>query len=135
MVSDLSHFKRSTKRLPGFTLIELLVVMAIIATLLTIALPRYFKSVDYSKEQVLRTNLNTMRDAIDKYYADQGHYPADLAALANGEYIKAIPVDPMTESSESWLVILPKDPKESGVGDIHSGASGVGSNHIPLNEW
>lgn len=119
----------------AFTLIELLVVMAIIATLLTIALPRYFKSVDYSKEQVLRTNLNTMRDAIDKYYADKGHYPADLIALANSEYIKAVPMDPITESTETWVIQAPKDANESGVGDVHSGAIGTGKNNIPFNEW
>ncbi len=119
----------------AFTLIELLVVMAIIATLLTIALPRYFKSVDHSKEQVLRSNLNTMRDAIDKYYADKGHYPDDLIALSNGEYIKNIPVDPITETNDSWVLIAPKDAKESGIGDVHSGASGIGSNNIPFNEW
>jgi len=109
--------------------------MAIIATLLTIALPRYFKSVDHSKEQVLRTNLNTIRDAIDKYYADKGHYPADLESLANGEYIKAVPVDPITESNESWVVVEPRDGNESGVGGVYSGASGVGSNNVPFNEW
>lgn len=110
-------------------------VMAIIATLLTIALPRYFKSVDHSKEQVLRTNLNTMRDAIDKYYADKGHYPADLDALANSEYIKAVPIDPITESNQTWVTFSPRDANESGVVDVHSGAIGIGSNNTPFNEW
>lgn len=125
----------SMRRSHAFTLIELLVVMAIIATLLTIALPRYFKSVDISKEQVLRTNLNTMRDAIDKYYADKGRYPASLDALVNDEYIKTIPIDPITETSQTWVAVPPKNVNESGLGDIHSGASGAGMNNIPFNEW
>lgn len=135
MVGINKNLKVSTKYVQAFTLIELLVVMAIIATLLTIALPRYFKSVDRSKEQVLRTNLNTMRDAIDKYYADKGHYPEDLESLANDEYIKAIPVDPITDSQESWVVEAPQDGNESGVSNVHSGAEGMASNNTPFNEW
>lgn len=119
----------------GFTLIELLVVMAIIATLLTIALPRYFKSVDHANEQVLRTNLNTLRDAIDKYYADKGHYPISLDALVNDEYIKAIPKDPITESNQTWLIAPPKNAKETGVGDIHSGATTIASDGTQYAEW
>jgi len=131
MVNYYANLKGSS----AFTLIELLVVMAIIATLLTIALPRYFRSVDHSKEQVLRTNLNTMRDAIDKYYADKGHYPTELEALANSEYIKAVPIDPITESDQTWLTLPSKDVNELGVSDVHSGASGVGTNNTPFNEW
>lgn len=123
------------KVLKAFTLIELLVVMAIIATLLTITLPRYFKSVDRSKEKVLRTNLNTMRDAIDKYYGDRGHYPASLEALVLDEYVKAIPDDPVTESSQTWIITPPKDAKESGVGDLHSGATGTASDNTLFSEW
>ncbi len=119
----------------GFTLIELLVVMAIIATLLTIALPRYFKSVDRSKEQVLQTNLNTMREAIDKYYADKGKYPATLESLVDSEYIKNIPLDPITESKSTWVALPPKNPKESGVGDIKSGAESMASNNTLYNTW
>src|SRR6185312_426091 len=86
----------------GFTLVELLVVMAIIAVLLTIATPRYFNSVERSKEAVLRQDLNVMRDAIDKFHGDTGSYPRDLAELVEKRYLRAIPVDPLTESSETW---------------------------------
>lgn len=119
----------------AFTLIELLVVMAIIATLLTIALPRYFKSVDHSKEQVLQTNLNTMREAIDKYYADKGKYPATLETLVESEYIKKIPQDPMTEDSKTWVILPPKNSKESGVGDVRSGSEGTARNNTLYNTW
>ena len=126
---------KHTKFYSGFTLIELLVVMAIIATLLTIALPRYFHSVDRSKEQVLKTNLNTMRDAIDKYYADKGHYPASLDDLASGQYLKAIPIDPMTESNTTWVGIASKDANETGVAEVQSGAQGTASDNTAYSEW
>lgn len=119
----------------AFTLIEMLVVMAILATLLTITLPRYFKSVDHSKEQVLRTNLNTVRDSIDKYYSDKGHYPASLEMLVVDEYIKAVPVDPITESTQTWILVSHRDARESGVFDLHSGASGLASDNTEFSEW
>ena len=95
----------------GFTLIELLVVIAIIGTLLTLTLPRYFKSVDRSKETVLRENLYVTRDAIGKYYADKGKYPESLEALATEKYLRKIPVAPITESTTTWVVVPPDDPK------------------------
>jgi general secretion pathway protein G len=119
----------------GFTLIELLVVLAIIATLLTIALPRYFGSVDKSKEAVLKENLYVTRDAIGKYYADQGKYPESLDALANDKYLRNLPVDPITESSATWVVVPPDDPKKGAVYDIRSGAPGTASDGRPYSEW
>lgn len=103
----------------GFTLIELLVVMAIIATLLSIVAPRYFTSVDRAKETVLKQNLSIMRDAIDKYYADTGEYPADLNQLVEDRYIRAIPVDPVTEQAV-WVEIPPPDEEMEGVYDVHT---------------
>ena len=82
----------------GFTLIELLVVMAIIATLLTLAVPRYFHSTDRAKEAVLKQNLAQMRDSIDKYYGDRGRYPDALEELVSKKYLRKIPPDPMTET-------------------------------------
>src|SRR5437879_13585672 len=75
-------------RRPGFTLIELLVVLSIVALLLTLALPRYFSSVDKSKEAVLKENLNQMRDAISRYYGDKGKYPESLDALVAERYLR-----------------------------------------------
>ena len=111
-------------RCPGFTLVELLVVIAIVATLLTIAVPRYFASVERSKEAVLKENLAVMRDAVQKYYGDKGKYPERLEELAAAKYLRRIPVDPMTSSSETWVIVPPKESEKGGVYDVHSGASG-----------
>ncbi|MBV6388945.1 MAG: hypothetical protein JNIBNLAF_00541 [Nitrosomonas europaea] len=103
----------------GFTLIELLVVMVVIAILLTIVTPRYFNSVDRAKETVLKQNLSILRDAIDKYFADTGKYPTDLHQLVEDHYIRAIPVDPITEENV-WVEIPPPDPEMEGVFDVHT---------------
>jgi general secretion pathway protein G len=108
----------------AFTLIELLVVMAIIATLLTIALPRYFGSVERSKEATLKQSLAVMRDAIDKHYADTGRYPDALEELVEKKYIRALPVDPVTESATTWVVVPPAEGIKGSVYDVKSGAPG-----------
>ena len=119
----------------GFTLIELLVVMAIIATLLTIAVPRYFASLERSKEAVLKENLYQMRDAIGKYYADKGKYPASLEALATDKYLRKVPLDPITESATTWQVVAPEDPQKSGVYDVRSGAPGTALDGTEFSTW
>lgn len=110
------------KRGAGFTLIEILVVMAIVATLLTIAVPRYFNQSDRAKEAVLRQDLAAMRDAIDKYYGDVGVYPESLDALVTGKYLRRIPPDPITESDATWVTVAPEDPAQGGVFDVRSGS-------------
>ncbi len=107
-------------RYSGFTLIELLVVMAIIATLLSIVAPKYFNSLDRSKEVVLRQDLNVMRDAIDKFYSDTGNYPSQLTELVEKRYLRAIPVDPLTESATTWVAV----PPPSGIGGVYDVRSG-----------
>lgn len=119
----------------GFTLIELLVVLAIIALLLTIAVPRYFGSVDRSKETVLKEDLFLMRDALQKYYGDKGRYPDDLAGLVSDKYLRKIPVDPITESDQTWRIIPPEESGKGGVYDVHSGAPGSASDGTSFSEW
>jgi general secretion pathway protein G len=119
----------------GFTLIELLVVMSIIATLLTIALPRYFGSVDHSKEVALKQSLGVMRDAIDKFYGDTGAYPENLEDLVAKKYLKAVPVDPITDSATTWQELPPPDEKLTGTYDVKSGASGAGRDGSAYRDW
>ena len=119
----------------GFTLIELLVVMAIIATLLSIAAPRYFGQVDAAREKALLQSLEVMRDSIDKFRADTGKYPATLTELVEKRYLRKLPVDPITESAETWELVPPPDPNESGVWDVRSGARGSGRDGRPFAEW
>ena len=120
---------------PGFTLIELLVVLAIIALLLTIALPRYFGSLDRSKETVLREDLHQMRGAIDKYFGDKGKYPESLDALVAEKYLRSVPVDPITEKKDTWVVVPPQDPQKGGMYDVKSGAPGQASDGSAFAEW
>ena len=119
----------------GFTLVELLVVLAIIATLLTLAVPRYYSSIDKSKEAVLKENLYQMRDAIGKYYADRGKYPESLQALATDKYLRSVPTDPVTESATTWIVLAPEDPQKGGVYDIRSGAPGKALDGSEFSTW
>jgi general secretion pathway protein G len=124
-----------SRRAAGFTLIELLVVMSIIGVLLTIAVPRYFRTVQRSKETVLRHDLSVVRESIDKYYGDLGQYPDALAALVDKHYIRSVPVDPFTKSTASWLMVASDDPDHPGVRDIHSGSPDSSSDGSPFVSW
>lgn len=119
----------------GFTLIELLIVLAIVAVLLTIAVPRYYASLDRSKEAVLKENLWQMRDAIGKYYADKGKYPQTLESLATDKYLRKVPLDPITDSATTWLVVSPDDPQKGGVFDVRSGAPGKALDGSEFSTW
>lgn len=112
----------SQRTVNGFTLIELLVVLAIVGTLLALVAPRYTTSVERAKEATLKQNLATVRDAIDKHHADFGRYPSSLEDLVSKKYLRRVPVDPLTDSVATWLLIAPTDPAMEGVADIRSGA-------------
>lgn len=127
--------RRTATGRQGFTLIELLVVMSIIATLLLIAVPRYFHSVERSKEAVLRQDLSVMRDAIDKHYADLARYPDTLTDLVERHYIRSIPVDPETKSKETWVLVLSEDDEVPGVRDVHSGSEAMASDGTAFASW
>ncbi|KFB69752.1 prepilin-type N-terminal cleavage/methylation domain-containing protein [Candidatus Accumulibacter vicinus] len=110
----------------GFTLIELLVVLSIIALLLTLAVPRYFHSIDISKEAVLSENLHIVRETIDKFYGDKGRYPESLEELVSEKYLRALPHDPVTGSAGTWTIVAPDEAGAKGnVYDIKSGAPGT----------
>ena len=131
MISD---WVGKRQRSGAFTLIELVIVMAIIALLLTLAAPRYFKSLERSKETVLRSNLASMRDALDKFYSDTGKYPDTLDVLVEKKYLRSMPVDPITESSTTWVIVPPDQPEKGGVYDVHSGAEGSTTDGVPYKE-
>ena len=119
----------------AFTLIELLVVLAIVATLLAIATPRYFRAVDNSKEVALKQDLAVMRDAIDKFHGDRGLYPESLEDLVEKRYLRSIPVDPITESATSWELIAPAEQKLGKVYNVKSGAMGQAKDGTSYKEW
>lgn len=119
----------------GFTLIELLVVLSIIALLLTLAVPRYFHSIDTAKEAVLSENLHIARETIDKFYGDKGRYPDSLDELVSEKYLRSLPHDPITGSDSTWTIIAPDTPSAKGnVYDLKSGAPGTTREGKPFAE-
>jgi len=119
----------------GFTLIELIVVMTIIALLLTIAVPRYFHSIEKSKEAVLHQNLASTRQVIDKYFSDNGKYPDTLDDLVSKKYLRAPPYDPITDSTTTWLIIAPEVADKGALYDIKSGAPGTSLDGSEYKDW
>ena len=119
----------------GFTLVELLVVMAILAMLLSIAVPRYFESVERAKEAALRANLRLMRESIDKYYADKGQLPGALVGLADAHYLRAVPLDTVTDSATTWVEVGNPDGVTPGLYDVRSGAPGLGRDGTAYQSW
>ena len=118
------------QRAAGFTLIEILVVMVIITILAGISLGIYNNSIIRARESVLMQQLSTIREAMDRYYADKNKWPATLDALVDEKYIRTVPVDPITNSSSSWQTTFgepdPSNPSaEPGISDVHSGSDQV----------
>jgi type II secretion system protein G len=122
-------------RARGFTLIELLVVMVIIATLLSIVTPRYFRHLDRASEAALRQTLNVVRDAIDKYHADKGRYPPTIEQLVEQRYLRQVPTDPVADKGTAWILLPPQDDPNGGIRDVHSGATGSGSDGIAYSDY
>jgi type II secretion system protein G len=139
MTSQATEPRRS-----GFTLIELLVVLAIMAALMTLVVPRYATQTERAEEVVLRHNLLAMREAIDRFHADHGHYPPSLEALVQQSYLRQIPLDPVTRNADGWETVPPPvDPQgftisesrtPAGVFDVRSGALGETRDGTPYRE-
>lgn len=119
----------------GFTLVELLVVLAILALLLTLAVPRYFNGIERAKEATLRQDLNILRESIDKFYADTGQYPNKLEDLVERKYIRKLPVDPITENDATWILVAPEPPLTGDIYDIKSGALGTAKDGSNYADW
>jgi len=123
----------------GFTLIELMVVMALIVILASIGLVQYGHSITRAKEATLSEDLFRIRDAIDQYYADKNKYPPTLETLVEEKYLRAVPVDPFTQSTE-WQTTMsepePGNPSaEPGVYNVHSGSEGEAMNGTRYADW
>ncbi len=119
----------------GFTLIELLVVLAIVALLLTLAVPRFFPSIDSAKDTILADNLRNTRAVIDQFYADTGRYPDSLEQLVEKKYLRALPVDPVADSNAMWILVPPEDTTKGAIYSIRSGAPGNDRTGKPYAEW
>jgi general secretion pathway protein G len=124
----------------GFTLMELIIVMAIIAILVSISVPIYANMIRRAKEAVLREDLHTLRTAIDSYTVDKEKAPESLDDLVQAGYLKAVPIDPMTQSSETWITgesdtMTDIDETQGGMNDVHSGAQSLSSEGTTYNTW
>ncbi|MBV9771212.1 MAG: type II secretion system protein [Bryobacterales bacterium] len=134
------HRKLSTHRQFGFTFIELMIVMAIIAVLMAVALPKYTRSIQRSKESVLKNNLFTLRTVIDEYTYDKKKAPQTLEDLVSDGYLRQVPIDPITGNAESWKLTMEDatnaaDQSQPGIWDVHSGANGTSLEGTPYSEW
>jgi general secretion pathway protein G len=137
------------RRQGGFTLLELIIVVAIIGILATIAMPNLKDMPRRANESVLKTNLRTLRDLIDQYYGDQGHYPPTLEVFVEKGYLRTVPYDPMTKSNQTWVLVFeePSEGEEApaetdvpeggepGIIDVHSGSERIALDGTPYADW
>jgi general secretion pathway protein G len=124
------------RRMGGFTLVELMVVLAILLTIISIAIPMYHTALTRSKEAVLSSNLSTMRHLIDQYTYDKETPPQSLEDLVSDGYIRSIPFDPITGEKDTWEEISDTGPTgESGLFDVRSGSDKEGLNGTPYKDW
>jgi len=124
----------------GFTLVELMIVMAIIAVLMSVAIPIYTRSIIRAKESVLKSNLYTMRNVIDEYTYDKQKAPQTLEDLVSEGYLRQIPIDPITGSADTWKTIMEDagnaaSQTEPGIWDVRSGSDKNSLEGNPYSDW
>jgi general secretion pathway protein G len=136
----MSTRKTHKPRTLGFTLIELMIVISIIMILMGVAVPLYQQSVLHARESALHQDLKAIRDAIDQYTLDKQKAPQSLQDLVTAKYLKEIPKDPITGSTETWETVqedslMAIDQQEPGIDDVHSGAQTTSSEGTAYNTW
>ena len=124
----------------GFTLIELMVVISIIVILMSVAIPRYQASILRARETVLRDDLYTLRSVIDQYTLDKQKAPQSLQDLVDSGYLKTLPMDPFTNTRDSWVPvtddsIMSPDQSQPGIVDVHSGSDQKSSEGTAYSSW
>lgn len=129
----------------GFTLIELIVVVAIIGILAAIAVPAMRTAPERARESALKEDLFTMRSCLDQFHADRGRYPTSLDEIVSLGYLRSVPVDPLTKSKDTWVLVYeevaPEDQDESqqqnspGIIDIHSGSPETALDGTKYADW
>jgi general secretion pathway protein G len=129
---------RSGRR--GFTIVELMIVMAVISILVSIAVPMYQRSILRSREAVLKSNLTSIRTVLDEYTYDKGKAPQSLQDLVQAGYLRAVPMDPITNSADTWKIIMEDatssvNQTEPGIFDVRSGSDKISSEGTPYTEW
>jgi general secretion pathway protein G len=139
-MAGIGFIRAERKSEQGFTLVELMIVMAIIMILATIAIPVYVKTLQRAKEATLREDLHTMRTAIDSYTVDKEKAPDSLDDLVQAGYLKSIPKDPMTSSSDTWITgqsdtMTDINETQGGMDDVHSGSEAIASDGTTYNTW
>jgi len=134
--------KRMTYRNRGFTLLEILIVFTLIGILVGLGLPQYKTATKRAREAVLKENLFQIRKLIDQYYADKEKYPTSLQTLVDEDYVRYIPIDPITKSSGTWVEIqeIPSDDEllldfQPGVVDVRSGSDQKALDGTLYNTW
>ena len=154
------HPGRSAKPERGFTLLELIVAAAILSILTMMALPLARVTIQREKERQLRRDLWEMRDAVDRYKdaadrqlfqtkLDSQGYPPDLETLVKGveiqggkkvRFLRSIPIDPMTNTTEWGLRSMQDDPDSDSWGgqsvfDVYTKSDGVGLDGTKYKDW
>jgi general secretion pathway protein G len=119
----------------GFTLIELMVVLAVLAILASIVVPRYLDRVEEARETVLRQNLTGLRNTLDQFYRDKARYPKSLEELVTERYIRDVPVDPITQRTDTWVLVPPKSGSDKTIFNVKSSATGIAKDGTEYANW